>query len=225
MQVDIPAEVASGRADRDRDSRPGPRISTENPTSRNHRLGSAEVLTEAFRSPAVNVQVNAALGLGMLGKARVGVGLAALHGARTGGDARTREAVRKALEMISPSGKTGPAQVAVDGFEDRFLSASELDAHKAELGAVAVDDFLAYLQDGRDVVRANAAGALGVLGAAALPAATTLGVRLRDDARGSGSPPPRRSTRSATRRCSRPPATWCARWAMPTSGSPRPAPA
>jgi len=144
--------------------------------------GAAEVLTEAFRSPAVNVQVNAALGLGMLGKARVGVGLAALHGARTGGDARTREAVRKALEMINPSGQTGPTQVRVDGFEDRFLSASELDASKAEIQSVGVNDFLAYLQDGRDVVRANAAAALGAIGAAAGPAATTLGVRLRDDA-------------------------------------------
>ncbi|HEY0481079.1 MAG TPA: HEAT repeat domain-containing protein [Kofleriaceae bacterium] len=143
---------------------------------------AAEVLTEAFRSPAVNVQVNAALGLGMLGKARVGAGLAALHGARTGGDARTREAVRRALEMIQPSGQTGPAQIRIDGFEDRFLTPAELDAHKAELQGLGIDDYLAYLQDGRDVVRANAATALGALGAASAAAATTLGVRLRDDA-------------------------------------------
>jgi len=143
---------------------------------------AAEILTEAFRSPAVNVQVNAALGLGMLGRERVGVGLAALHGARTGGDARTREAVRRALEMIKPSGKTGPTQVAVDGFEERFLAAAELDKQKAELEAVGVAGFIEYLQDGRDVVRANAAGALGALGPAAAAAAATLGVRLRDDA-------------------------------------------
>jgi len=142
---------------------------------------AAETLTEAFRSPAVNVQVNAALGLGMLGRDRVGVGLAALHGARTGGDARTREAVRRALEMINPSGKTGPAQVTVDGFEDRFLSAAEFDKYKADLERVGVADFIEYLQDGRDVVRANAATALGALGPAAAGAATTLGVRLRDD--------------------------------------------
>ncbi|HET7501492.1 MAG TPA: HEAT repeat domain-containing protein [Kofleriaceae bacterium] len=144
--------------------------------------GAAEALTEAFRSPAVNVQVNAALGLGMLGRDKVGVGLAALHGARTGGDARTREAVRTALEMINPSGKTGPAPVAIDGFEDRFVAASELDGKNAELEAVGVADLIAYLQDGRDVVRANAATALGALGPAAAAAATTLGVRLRDDA-------------------------------------------
>jgi HEAT repeat protein len=143
---------------------------------------AAEALTEAFRSPAVNVQVNAALGLGMLGRDRVGVGLAALHGARTGGDARTREAVRRALEMINPSGKTEPTTVAIDGFEDRFLSAAEVDGNKAELQNVGVADLIAYLQDGRDVVRANAATALGALGPTAAAAATTLGVRLRDDA-------------------------------------------
>ena len=143
---------------------------------------AAEVLTEAFRSPAVNVQVNAALALGMRGKSRVGAGLAVLHGARTGGDARTREAVRRALEMISPSGQTGPARVAVEDFEERFLSAAELEGQKAELQRVGVGDLIAYLQDGRDVVRGNAATALGALGAAALPAAATLGVRLRDDA-------------------------------------------
>jgi len=143
---------------------------------------AAELLTEAFRSPAVNVQVNAALGLGMLGKSRVGNGLAALHGARTGGDARTREAVRRALEMINPSGQAGPAQVKIDGFEDRFLSASEIDAHKAEFAAVGFNDLLAHLQDGRDFVRANAALGLGTLGTGAAAAAGTLGVRLRDDA-------------------------------------------
>jgi HEAT repeat protein len=144
--------------------------------------GAAELLTEAFRSPAVNVQVNAALGLGMLGKSRVGAGMAALLGARTGGDARTREAVRRALEMINPSGQTGPTAVQIDGFEDRFLAASEIDAHKAELQRIGVNDLLAHLQDGRDVVRANAAAGLGALGSAAAAAAGTLGVRLRDDA-------------------------------------------
>jgi len=142
----------------------------------------AELLTEAFRSPAVNVQVNAALGLGMLGAARVGVGLPALLGARTGGDGRTREAVRAALAMVNPSDTTGPTQIRVEDFEDRVLLASELDAHKAELERVGVADLVAYLQDGRDVVRANAATALGALGAAAAGAAGTLAVRLRDDA-------------------------------------------
>jgi HEAT repeat protein len=143
---------------------------------------AADALGEAFRGPAVNVQVNAALALGMLGAARVGGGLALLHGARTGGDVRTREAVRRALEMIQPSGTSGPAQVAIEDFEQRFLLAGELEAHKAELQKVGVADFIAYLQDGRDVVRGNAATALGALGPAAAAAATTLGVRLRDDA-------------------------------------------
>jgi HEAT repeat protein len=143
---------------------------------------AAEILTEAFRSPAVNVQVHAALGLGMLGAARVGVGLPALLGARTGGDARTREAVRAALAVIQPSGATGPAPIQIEDFEDRFLLAAELEPHQAELQRVGVEGLVGYLQDGRDVVRANAASALGALGPAAAGAAGALAVRLRDDA-------------------------------------------
>jgi HEAT repeat protein len=144
--------------------------------------GAAELLNEAFKSPAVNVQVNAALGLGMLGAARVGVGLASLLGARTGGDARTREAVRAALAMIHPTGKAGPAQIPIEDFEARFLLASELEGQKAALERVGVGDLVAHLEDGRDVVRANTATALGALGPAAAGAAGALGVRLRDDA-------------------------------------------
>jgi len=140
------------------------------------------ILVEAFKSPAVNVQVNAALGLGMLGADRIGAGLAVLNGARTGGDARTREAVRRALDMIGPKGPAGPKAVAVDGFEDRFLTHAELEKHRPELERVGAEDFTAYLQDGRDVTRANAATALGVLGPAAAGAARALAVRLRDDA-------------------------------------------
>jgi HEAT repeat protein len=141
---------------------------------------AAEILGEAFKSPAVNVQVNAALGLGMLGKARVGVGLEPLLGARTGGDARTREAVRRALDMIQGPRDAGPRSIAIDGFEERFLAANEVDKHKAELER-AIGDLAAYLQDGRDVVRANAATALGAVGAAAAGTARALGVLLRDD--------------------------------------------
>ncbi|MDQ3338266.1 MAG: HEAT repeat domain-containing protein [Myxococcota bacterium] len=141
---------------------------------------AAEALTEAFKSPAVNVQVNAALGLGLLGT-KVGAGLPALHGARTGGDARTREAVRRALDMIEPKGPAGPRAVGVEDFEDRFLSAAEIEKGKGALGAVTVEDLIGHLQDGRDVVRANAALALGAIGALAAAAAGSLGVRIRDD--------------------------------------------
>jgi HEAT repeat protein len=145
--------------------------------------GASETLTEAFRSPAVNVQVNAALGLGQLGANKLGAGLEALHGARTGGDARTRAAVFRALEMLFPKGDTGPKSVTIDGFEDRYLSAAEVEKGKADIEKVGVADLVAHLQNGRDTIRANAATALGVLGpAAAGVAAQTLGVRLRDDA-------------------------------------------
>jgi HEAT repeat protein len=141
----------------------------------------APVLTEAFKSPAVNVQVNAALALGLLGKDRVGAGLPALLGARTGGDARTREAVRRALDQIDPRDTSGPKAVAIDGFEARPLAAGDLDKGKAEVEKVGVADLVRHLQDGRDIVRGNAALALGTLGAAATAAARSLGVLLRDD--------------------------------------------
>lgn len=142
---------------------------------------ASALLTEAFKSPAVNVQVNAARGLGFLGKERVGAGLAALHGARTGGDARTREAVRGALELIEPRGDTGPKAVTIDGFEDRFLGAADLEKAKAAVTAAGVGDLTAYLTDGREVVRANAAVGLGLLGAASAGSVRNLAVLLRDD--------------------------------------------
>ncbi|MEO8843395.1 MAG: HEAT repeat domain-containing protein [Kofleriaceae bacterium] len=142
---------------------------------------ASQLLTEQFKSHAVNVQVNSALALGLLGK-KVGAGLAALHGARTGGDARTRDAVRRALELIEPRGASGPKQVQVDGFESRFLTAAELEKAKPEVDKAGVADLAGHLQDGRDVVRANAALALGVIGAPAGSAALGLGTLLKDDA-------------------------------------------
>src|SRR3569832_2132175 len=141
---------------------------------------AAQVLTEQFKSPAVNVQVNSALALGMLGK-KVGAGLAALHGARTGGDARTRDAVRRALDVLEPRGETGPKPVQVPGFESQFLAPAALEKAKAEVEKAGVADLTGHLQDGRDVVRANAARALGAIGAPAAPAALALGTLLRDD--------------------------------------------
>jgi hypothetical protein len=62
---------------------------------------ACEVLCDAFESAAENVQVNAAIGIGMLGARRAGAaGRKVLEGARTGGFARTREAVFKALAML-----------------------------------------------------------------------------------------------------------------------------
>jgi hypothetical protein len=62
---------------------------------------ACEILCDAFESAAENVQVNAAIGIGMLGARRAGAaGRKALEGARTGGFARTRDAVFKALAML-----------------------------------------------------------------------------------------------------------------------------
>lgn len=142
---------------------------------------AVEVFTTAFTSPAVNVQVNSAIGLGLLGSKRIGAGLQALLGARTGGDGRTREAVRRALAMLEDDGPAAPSASTVDGFEDQLLTAAAVDQLAAKVQAVGVDGFVGCLQDGRDLIRANAATAIGSLGAAALAAVGSLGALLRDD--------------------------------------------
>src|SRR5204862_4543340 len=71
--------------------------------------------------------------------------------------------------------------VTLPGFEDRFLALADMEKAKAELDKVGVADLTAYLTDGRDVVRANAALGLGALGAASAGSALPLGVLCRDD--------------------------------------------
>ena len=62
---------------------------------------AAEILCDAFDTPRENVQVNVAIGIGMLGAKRAGTaGRKRLEGARTGGFVRTREAVFKGLAML-----------------------------------------------------------------------------------------------------------------------------
>jgi HEAT repeat protein len=138
---------------------------------------ATEILCDAFDSPAVNVQVNAAIGLGMLGPKRVGKGRKALEGARTGGWERTREAVRKALDMLDGPRSQGPAEIPIEGFEARALG-PEAFANAAKIPA---SDLVNYLHDGRSHVRANAATALGAMGAPVAGAALAIGVLLRDD--------------------------------------------
>ena len=138
---------------------------------------AVDTLCDAFESPAVNVQVNAALALGMLGPKRVGKGRRALEGARTGGFEQTRTAVFAALEMLDGPKQTGPATIEVDGFETRLLEpAAFTDPAKLDQGLL-----VAFAQDGRSTVRANAATALGSIGANAKSAALALGVLMRDD--------------------------------------------
>jgi HEAT repeat protein len=138
---------------------------------------ASEILCEAFVSPAVNVQVNAAMGLGMLGPERVSKGRKALEGARTGGFAPTREAVRKALAVLDGPQQMGPNAIEVAGFETQLLGAEAF----ATAAGLRVDDLAAYAQDGRPIVRANAATAIGAMGAAGRGMVQTLSALLKDD--------------------------------------------
>jgi hypothetical protein len=123
------------------------------------------------------VQVNAALALGMLGNKRVGKGRKALEGARTGGWEPTRIAVFKALETLDGPKKIGLDPVKVDGFETKYLEAAAF----TDPTKLVVADLNMYAQDGRSLVRANAATALGTMGDAGKGAALALGVLMRDD--------------------------------------------
>src|SRR5205085_6638835 len=105
---------------------------------------ASEILCDAFESPAVHVQVNAALGLGLLGNDRVAKGRKKLEGARTGGDARTREAVRKALDTLDGPKQSGPRSIEVAGFESQYLDAGAFGDGKA----LRVEDLIPFLQDG-----------------------------------------------------------------------------
>jgi len=114
----------------------------------------------------------------MLGPRRVGKGRKALEGARTGGWERTREAVRKALDMLDGPRTTGPAEIPIEGFETRVLGP---EAFANAGGKLVAGDVMSFLHDGRAHVRANAATALGSLGPALAGAALAIGVLLRDD--------------------------------------------
>lgn len=133
-----------------------------------------DLLCTAFLRPTA--QANAAHGLVMLGNERLGKGRALLEGARGDASVVTREIARTALRELDgpPAVPTIPA---IAGFETGLLDGA------AFAGAtLAAADLLPFLQDGRAVVRANTATALGALGpAAAAGLATTIGALLRDD--------------------------------------------
>jgi hypothetical protein len=65
---------------------------------------AGEILVDALDNPAENVQVNAAIGVGMLGKKAGASGKKALESRRTGGFVRTREAAFKGLAMLKDAG-------------------------------------------------------------------------------------------------------------------------
>jgi HEAT repeat protein len=140
------------------------------------------VLRDALAGTSVDVRIHAALGLGALGKARAGAALLALSSAAAGGNARLRAAAAKAIAMIEPRPERAPPRIAVAGFDDRVLADPELAAAQKVLAAAGAVGLAAHLHDARAAVRANAARALGTLGAEALPAAGALAVCLRDDA-------------------------------------------
>ncbi|HEY4243378.1 MAG TPA: HEAT repeat domain-containing protein [Kofleriaceae bacterium] len=137
------------------------------------RPTAVDILCDAFVRPTT--QVHATRGLVQLGKERIGHGRALLENSRVGGSVQTRELARNALRELD-GGPVEPEAPPVDGFETKLLETSAFASSKMQPAQL-----LGYLQDGRPTVRANAVTALGAIGAAALPYATTVGAMLRDD--------------------------------------------
>ncbi len=136
------------------------------------RPSAVETLCAAFAQPGA--QASAAAGFVLLGKDRLGAGRAVLEAARTDPSSATRTLVAATLRAIDGIA-TGPALPAIAGFETKPLEAA------AFKGGPSAEALLPCLQDGRAVVRANAAIGLGALGATAAGHALSLAPLLRDE--------------------------------------------
>jgi hypothetical protein len=138
------------------------------------RPDATDLLCNAFDRPGA--QVHAARGFAMLGKDRLGKGRALLERARTASEARVRELARATLLAIDGP-PLAPVVPAIAGFETALLERTVF----AGAGALDARALLAFLSDGRAVVRANAATAMGTLGPAAAGHAIAIAALLRDD--------------------------------------------
>ena len=131
-----------------------------------------ELLCEAFSRSATA----AARGFVMLGRERLGKGRAVLEAARSNGHRATRELARATLRAIDGD-PVAPAIPKTQGFETVLLGATAF----ASGPDLALRDLLGCLLDGRAIVRANAATAIGSLGTKASSLARTIAALLRDD--------------------------------------------
>ena len=139
------------------------------------------LLGRALAAPEVPIRVNAAQALFDLAKEGDVEAEQLLGQAEHDPSAEVRDATKSAIAGLV----TGPPKpivyepepIDVPGFEERPLSAKAL-AKVADKSSV--DRLMRSLSDGREVVRRNAAAALGVFGAAAAPALGWLAMSLRD---------------------------------------------
>lgn len=138
------------------------------------RPGAVELLCEAFERSGA--RAGAARGFAMLGKVGLGAGRAVLERARTSREARVRELATATLLAIDGP-PAAPQIPAVAGFETALVEPGAF----AAAGALDLAALLAFLTDGRAVVRANALTAIATLGPAAGGHAIAIAALLRDD--------------------------------------------
>ncbi|MCC6619823.1 MAG: HEAT repeat domain-containing protein [Deltaproteobacteria bacterium] len=78
---------------------------------------------------------------------------------------------------LDDRGAADPAPPPIPGFEDGVLDRAAIEAHA---GAFTLEQVIRALRDGREVVRRNAATAIGTFGESGGPAAAPMSVLLRD---------------------------------------------
>jgi hypothetical protein len=138
------------------------------------RPGAVELLCEAFERSGA--RASAARGFAMLGRVGLGAGRAVLERARTSREARVRELATATLLAIDGP-PAAPQVPAVAGFETALVEPGAF----AAAGGLDLAALLAFLTDGRAVVRANALTAIAALGPAAAGHAIAIAALLRDD--------------------------------------------
>ncbi|MFT3696390.1 MAG: HEAT repeat domain-containing protein [Kofleriaceae bacterium] len=132
---------------------------------------AVELFSAAFARPADAGRKNAARGFERLGD-KLGAGRKPLEDAVAHGSGTLRDLARATLRTIDGP-PAEPKVPAVPGFETALLDG------KTKPAGLAPGDLVPFLQDGRAIVRANAATLLGAL--AAKPHVYSLKILLRDD--------------------------------------------
>ena len=124
-----------------------------------------EPLTEALQAKSALLRANAVQGLGLLIDQGFEVDPELFEAAAQDSVKAVRSAAQVALRAFATEEKAnqGEGLLPFDGFGQRLLSLEDLDAHRTSLAANKIQQLLG---DPRELVRANAALALGMLGIA-----------------------------------------------------------
>jgi len=147
-----------------------------------HGEAARKLLGDALADPSPTVRAAAARGLLMLGRDVAEPSRAEVDAALKDADRAVRLEARRVMDHLDRKDEAPKAiestPIPIPGFEEKALAAEVIGEAKKK---TPLADFVAKLRDGRAVVRANAARAIGTFGDAAGAAVEWLGVLLKDD--------------------------------------------